>query len=699
MKRIYTLVLWVVSLNGFSQGRTLLYTGNAWRQINVASGQTADNRPPTSVDDVVISQSLSGLTDAYIPTIPGQPLKIGGDSTSFCRSMHISHTIVNFYDSALIDGGASVNVYTSNGGYVLIDSGSVIEMGIFYLFGGNPSIKDLQVEDSKFGDRMQHNADWVDLLLQDSGFASFKRSSFRGFVLATKQHGSTGGLYADNSTFSVSSFILGDNTIDTFLNSSIVGDYSNYGLDFLIGRNAHFVSENDSIKLYNGTELLNFTSSGSVFNGSINSWYINFKQEDPANPLPNIINGDIVMREEPGAGISGNVAISGNLTNYMPSFGFSDYSSGLFLDSQYVFRIGGIKNFGNDVFIKNCMFNFCHYKIEFFGDKNSNIDWNLGFPADTLVINKTNCAKVTSKNALYVAGETRIESGQLSLDPVDTIPYKFVCAGNVKISQGGGLFLRRDPKGTVANIAIKGILVDQNTHVDSSCAGLSNPYNGKIYFYKNTTNTGNMDSTSTGNTDTTSTGNTDTTSTGNSDTVQIVHTDSLTHFSGSYSDKSVILLWTMEKQSKTKYFTIEKSFDQSMFSPVTNVITSPDSPIQNDYQYVDNTSLKNVNYYRLKIADINDHYYYSDTISVVGPDEKIILLYPNPVKDQLFLRLAETSGDAEVSIIDFKGAIIKKIKVTATGDITINTSQLQRGTYSIFIHTGQIEKTIRFIKE
>jgi hypothetical protein len=155
----------------------------------------------------------------------------------------------------------------------------------------------------------------------------------------------------------------------------------------------------------------------------------------------------------------------------------------------------------------------------------------------------------------------------------------------------------------------------------------------------------------------------------------------------------------MEKQSKTKYFTIEKSFDQSMFSPVTNVITSPDSPIQNDYQYVDNTSLKNVNYYRLKIADINDHYYYSDTISVEGPDEKIILLYPNPVKDQLFLRLAETSGDAEVSIIDFKGAIIKKIKVTATGDITINTSQLQRGTYSIFIHTGQIEKTIRFIKE
>jgi hypothetical protein len=216
--------------------------------------------------------------------------------------------------------------------------------------------------------------------------------------------------------------------------------------------------------LNNGTAGLNFISSGSVFNGNIITWYANFQQEDPAHPLPNIINGDIQLAEEPGAGISGDVKISGNLTNYMPSFGFSDYSSGLFLDSQYVFKIGGIRNFGNDVWIKNCMFNFCHYKLEFFGDKNSYIDWNLGFPIDTLVINKTNCAKVTSKNALYVAGETRILGGELSLDPIDSLPYEFVSAGNVKIFPGGGIFLKKNATGKVANIAIAGTLVDQNTH-------------------------------------------------------------------------------------------------------------------------------------------------------------------------------------------------------------------------------------------
>ena len=696
MKRIYTyiFILCVTSLNSFSQSRTLLYTANGWQQIHQPAGQAPDNRPPTWIDDVVINQSLSGLPFVVIESVPGQAIKIGGDQTSFCRSMHISNTNVRFHDPADVedDYGASLYVYTSNGGHVLIDSGAVIEMGIFYLFGGNPDIKDLRVEDSKFGDDMIHNADYVDLIFQDSGWASFKRSSFRAFFLTTKLQGTTGGLYADSSTFSVSTFRLGENTIDTFINSSINLDYSNYNLDFAIGKNAHFVSKNDTIKLNNGTGLLNFISSGSVFNGNIISWYINFQQEDPANPLPNIINGDILLTEEPGAGISGDVKISGNLTNHMPSFGFSDYSSGLFLDSQYVFKIGGIKNFGNDVWIKNCMFNFCHYKMEFFGDKNSYIDWNLGFPVDTLVINKSNCAKVTSKNALYVSGETRIESGELSLDPIDSLPYEFVSAGNVKIFPGGGIFLKKDVAGKVANMAIAGTLLDQNTHRgDSSCAGLSNPYQGKIYFYKLTTNTGKMDSTSTGNTDTTTSVNTD--------TLQVVHTDSLSHFSANYSNRSVTLLWTMQKQSQTTLYSIEKSFDRYTFSPLADVMPTPDSPTENDYQYVDNTSLQKVNYYRLRIVGVNNSFYYSDTLSVAAPDERQTLVYPNPAKDQLFLRLGEPATEADVRIIDFKGAIVKKIKVIGTGDIPINISQLQRGNYSIVIYAGQIEKTIPFIKE
>lgn len=705
MKKAFLIILCLHFFgNAWSQGRTLLYTSGGWVQLDTPSGQTPDNSPPTSIDDVVFSKSRSGVSTMDFGANLGDTFKIGGDKSSYCRRMYIIGMEVYFDYSTTQDYGARVDIYSSNGGFLSLDSGAILQHGQVHVFGKSPGLGDLQVRDSKFGGYEQHNTDWADVFLEDSGKARFINSSFTGFNFETIQK-STGvyatgtGIYAERSTFATIGFILGDNSVDTFLNSSIGQANNIIGLNFLIGKNSSFISDSDTIKL--GIPCgFDFKTSGSVFRGDIEGWYINFGQEDPANPLPNIIDGNVLMSEEPGSGISGDVKISGNLTNQMPYTGFSDNAKVL-VNNKEVFEIGGIRNFGNSTSISDCAENYCHYKMEFFGSNNSNIDWNIGFPVDTLVINKTGCAKVTSKNPLYVAGDTRIESGQLALDPIDSIPYKLVCAGKVTISQGGGIFLRKDAKGNVANIAIGDTLINNNTgSPDSTCAGLSNPYNGTIIFYKDTTSTGNTDTTTIGNTDTTTTGNTDTTTTGNPDTVQIAHKDSLINFSGSYFNKSITLSWTMQNQTNTKNFTIEKSFDASAFSPLNDVSAAPNSQNQNDYNYVDVSSLNLLNYYRLKIFDINERYYYSDTITVAGPNERVILLYPNPVKDKLFLRLSNIQGEAEINIVDLKGAVLMKLKTSeGSGDIPINTSNLPPGAYSLIIHASQLKKTLPFIKE
>jgi hypothetical protein len=79
---------------------------------------------------------------------------------------------------------------------------------------------------------------------------------------------------------------------------------------------------------------------------------------------------------------------------------------------------------------------------------------------------------------LYVSGATRIEGGQLRLDPDDNIPYKFVCAGNIDIAAGAGLFLQKDSNGKVANMAVAGVIIDHNPTPDSLCVGVSNPTKG-----------------------------------------------------------------------------------------------------------------------------------------------------------------------------------------------------------------------------
>ena len=190
--------------------------------------------------------------------------------------------------------------------------------------------------------------------------------------------------------------------------------------------------------------------------------------------------------EDPNVGINGDVKISGNFTNISSSPLVIDPDSmELFINGQPVFELGGITNFGSTDSITDCAQNYCHFKMEFFGNTNSNIDWPVAFPVDTLIINKTGCAKVTSTNPLFVSGQTRIVSGQLALSPNDTIPYKFVCAGDLNIYQGGGLFLQRDSNGMVAKIAVAGSINDYNLGADSSCAGLSNPYKGTITVYRN----------------------------------------------------------------------------------------------------------------------------------------------------------------------------------------------------------------------
>ena len=102
----------------------------------------------------------------------------------------------------------------------------------------------------------------------------------------------------------------------------------------------------------------------------------------------------------------------------------------------------------------------------------------------------------------------------------------------------------------------------------------------------------------------------------------------------------------------------------------------------------------------MKVFDIHDNYYYSDTVAVAAPDERVSFLYPNPAKDYVYLDLTNIRGEAEIKIVDIKGAVVEKLKVNGgTGNLPISISRLQRGTYTIFIHTIQTDKSLRFIKD
>ncbi len=270
---------------------------------------------PTADDDVVISFSMSGISGVGFGTDDTNPdFNIGGsspDGPSRCRSMHVSNTEISFDNPHFVDGAPTVNVYTSNGGFVIIDSGSNMLHGHFQLHGGNPAITDLQILHSTYGVLFSH-AQWTSI-----GWDTGARLRLVGSKMGGNNFGgeSSANIFIDSSNIETNNFSIGDNSTATLTNSTVTNNGTNAYLKFFIGKNSNFISAKDTVLT---AIVLDFTTSGSQLNGNVGvsdgiPGDFNFLQEDPANPLPNIINGNLSVGEiSSSIGISGDLRISGN---------------------------------------------------------------------------------------------------------------------------------------------------------------------------------------------------------------------------------------------------------------------------------------------------------------------------------------------------------------------------------------------------
>lgn len=91
----------------------------------------------------------------------------------------------------------------------------------------------------------------------------------------------------------------------------------------------------------------------------------------------------------------------------------------------------------------------------------------------------------------------------------------------------------------------------------------------------------------------------------------------------------VLLRWVTASETNNDYFTIEKSKDGLVFTPIAIIEGAGNSSTEITYQEKDLNPLHGVSYYRLKQTDFNGDTSYSKIKSVefIKPDFK---LYPNP---------------------------------------------------------------------
>jgi hypothetical protein len=176
----------------------------------------------------------------------------------------------------------------------------------------------------------------------------------------------------------------------------------------------------------------------------------------------------------------------------------------------------------------------------------------------------------------------------------------------------------------------------------------------------------------------------------------------LTTFKADRLNDAVSLTWQTSQEVNTSYFDVERSANGTDFSPIGKVMASGNSTTTKNYSFPDNDPNSGINFYRLRIADLDGKSSYSKIVSVSFDGNKnLVEIFPNPVKNTLHVRVTGSSEDARLRITDLSGRRVKEQRVLLNGNtsLSIDINNLPNGTYNLFLKGNSINAQAQFVKE
>ena len=172
----------------------------------------------------------------------------------------------------------------------------------------------------------------------------------------------------------------------------------------------------------------------------------------------------------------------------------------------------------------------------------------------------------------------------------------------------------------------------------------------------------------------------------------------LQFFDGEQKGLSNLLSWKTESEINSDFITLERSIDGKNFLPITR-IKAKNSP--SSYQYLDQTPFNGANYYRLKMVDFDDHFDYSEIISVSNKRAlQTLMVYPNPAQNQIRLALSSSIPDdfAQVFIFDAAGKVVVNKTMKTNPSIQLDIHHLPKGLYTAKVSSATGVFISRFTK-
>lgn len=169
----------------------------------------------------------------------------------------------------------------------------------------------------------------------------------------------------------------------------------------------------------------------------------------------------------------------------------------------------------------------------------------------------------------------------------------------------------------------------------------------------------------------------------------------LTWLSFDYTKNSngIELKWSTAEELNTASFEVERSKDGLSFQRLASLLTN-NLITTNYYRYID-AGAQGELFYRIKQVDTDGRYTYSKVLAIQAfSNNRNPKIFPNPVKDQLFVQNAER---ALVNIYDPAGRRVLTVSLQSSSPI--NLQSLVAGSYFIEIIEGLQYYRLQFIKK
>lgn len=164
----------------------------------------------------------------------------------------------------------------------------------------------------------------------------------------------------------------------------------------------------------------------------------------------------------------------------------------------------------------------------------------------------------------------------------------------------------------------------------------------------------------------------------------------LLSFSGSCTDKTIVLNWSTASEINNDYFTLERSDDAETWVIAGILKGAGNSTNKIDYRFTDPTAYATNTYYRLKQTDYNGDQVDSKVIFIndcMGDYSKKWTLYPNPTTGIVQLTLDNVEQETLFSITIYND-LGQRVYYSIAFEATINLSELPNGIYSVLIAMG-----------